>query len=318
MDVLRRFGPAVAVASSCLVVQAQVANGFDLSQTLIPAEEIRQGGPPRDGIVALIDPPRWTSEEADRWLEDEDGVLGLVLGGQAVAYPIRILNWHELVNDRVGGRPVCVTYCPLTGTGVVFEASLSGQRALFGVSGLLYNSNLLFYDRATESLFSQLMLRAVSGPLRGTALEPLPAVATTWARWRERYPQSAVLSPALPYGLDYGTDPYAFYRRSGATMFPVRGKDRSRHAKAWAYLVLGQDRSWIAAREDLEGASLRREPRSWQGEGFSLVYDPASGELSVPEARAVIPGYWFALTAFYPQASRITRERLEEGVRAPR
>jgi len=282
----------LAALASAEPVEAQVRNGFDLSDALIPVREIRAGGPPRDGIPALTDPSRETVDEAERWLVGKDRVLGLVIDGEAVAYPIRILNWHEVVNDVVAGRAVAVTYCPLCGTGVVFDATLARGRVNFGISGLLYNSDVLLFDRRTESLFSQLMLKAVSGPLSGTELTPLPSQLTTWENWRARQPDTSVLSVATGHVRDYNTDPYRRYRKSSRTLFPVRDADPTRKPKEWAWLVLTGD-----------------ETRSFRtAEGVQLSYDPLARELSAPagpgEHRIVIPGYWFALTAFYPDAHR--------------
>jgi len=307
----------VALAALALAgpATAQVKNGFDVAYALIPYREIRAGGPPRDGIPASTDPVRETVETADRWLEDDDRVMGLVVDGEAVAYPIRILNWHEVVNDVVGGRPVAVTYCPLCGTGVVFDSTLGEQRMLFGVSGLLYKSDVLLFDRRTESLFSQLMLKAVSGPLSGTEPKVVPSLTTTWDAWKARHPDTSVVSLVTGHFRDYGTDPYRWYRKLSQTMFPVRGADRSRGPKEWAWLVLADDESIIVAEEVLAELAGDEIGTFRTDEGVVLRYDPAARELTAPadpgSRRIVIPGYWFALTAFHPQAHRIHVSNLE-------
>lgn len=184
----RRCLTAAVAAAGCGLARpaagASLLNGFDLQGALVPAEAILPGGPPRDGIPA-IDRPRFV-DAARSGLAPKDRVLGLRLGREARAYPVRILNWHESVNDRVDGRPVAVTYCPLCGSGVAFDARVAGQEASFGVSGLLYNSDVLLYDRGTQSLWSQIMGRAISGPLKGTPLVSLPLTHTSWTDWRER------------------------------------------------------------------------------------------------------------------------------------
>lgn len=121
------------------VAFADVINGFDLSDTLIPRTEIAHGGPPRDGIPALTD-PRFEPATAVSGMRDDERVLGLVRNGIAKAYPLSILTWHEIVNDRFGDEPIVVTYCPLCFTGMAFEAALDGRRHHFGVSGLLYTA----------------------------------------------------------------------------------------------------------------------------------------------------------------------------------
>jgi len=149
----------------------RMLNGFDLSGALIPVRDIESGGPPRDGIPS-IDDPRFVGASKASFLAPEDRVLGVAIEGEAKAYPVAILNWHEIVNDRSLDQNFVVTYCPLCGSGMVFVADV-GERALsFGVSGLLYNSDMLLYDRNTESLWSQLLAKAVSGPLKGRVFWP--------------------------------------------------------------------------------------------------------------------------------------------------
>jgi len=173
------LAPVFAALLAAAAAQAAPAhlNGFELEGSLVPAADIHRGGPPKDGIAALTD-PRFVSA-ADAKLSPEDRVVGVALGGVAKAYPIRILNWHEVVNDAFAGRRIAVTYCPLCGTAMVFDAVAGGRRRAFGVSGLLYNSDVLLYDRESESLWSQVLKRAVSGPEKGTALTQIPARHTT-------------------------------------------------------------------------------------------------------------------------------------------
>jgi hypothetical protein len=149
---------ALAILSIAAGAAVMAENAFDLRRSLVPADEIHAGGPPRDGIPALTDPKFIPAAQAD-FLADEDRILGLNLGGEARVYLIAILNWHEIVNDRIGERAVAVTYCPLCGTGIVFDAQVDGRPMEFGVSGLLYNSDVLLYDRSTESLWSQIKNR---------------------------------------------------------------------------------------------------------------------------------------------------------------
>ncbi|NIR48043.1 DUF3179 domain-containing protein, partial [candidate division KSB1 bacterium] len=148
---------------------AQTKNGFDLSGSLIPPDEILAGGPPRDGIPAIDNPKFVSPSEAD-FLQPEDRVLGIDRNGVAKAYPIKIVNWHEIINDRFGDEAVVVTYCPLCGSGVAFSAEINAKATTFGVSGLLYNNDVLLYDRRTKSLWSQLMGKAVTGPLKAEEL----------------------------------------------------------------------------------------------------------------------------------------------------
>ena len=157
------------ISASCDAASSK--NGFDVGNSSIPVAEILSGGPPRDGIPSIDDPHFITSDRAD-FLDPEDRVIGVSRNGEARAYPIAIMNWHEIVNDRIGDESIVVTYCPLCGTGMVFLAPPGLE---FGVSGLLYNSDVLLYDRQSESLWSQIMMQAVSGERLGEKLNLLPA-----------------------------------------------------------------------------------------------------------------------------------------------
>ena len=148
-------------------------NGFDLRNALVPVDEIHAGGPVRDGIPSIDEPKFIAAGDAD-FLRGGDDVLGIVRNGVARAYPIRIMNWHEIVNDEIAGERVAVTFCPLCGTGIAFAAESLGRDLTFGVSGLLYNSDMLLYDRETESLWSQIKKQAITGPMKGHRLSALP------------------------------------------------------------------------------------------------------------------------------------------------
>lgn len=290
---------------------ARRLNGFDLTGALIPLDAIEQGGPPRDGIPA-IDRPRFVPAARAK-LAPDDRVLALALNGVARAYPVRILNWHEVVNDRVGGQPVAVTYCPLCGTGVAFDARIAGptgpQEASFGVSGLLYNSDVLLYDRATESLWSQVMAQAVTGPMKGTRLALLPMVHTSWAAWQRRHPASEVLSSDTGFVRDYALDPYADYARSPRLMFDVAHRDDRLPAKAWVLgLTLGGEaKAWpLAALARHADAQGRYDDRVG-GQRVQVRYDAtaASAEVFAADGRP-LPGvmaFWFAWVAFHPKTS---------------
>ena len=136
---------AIASPWSATPAAARRLNGFQIDPASVPTGEFERGGPPRDGIPALADPERLAAADSP-WL-DSDWVVGVEIGGEARAYPVAILVWHELVNDELGGRPIVVSYCPLCGTALVFEREVAGRVRLFGVSGLLYRSDLLMFDR---------------------------------------------------------------------------------------------------------------------------------------------------------------------------
>jgi len=181
---------------------------FDATRHVIPLHQIQSGGPPKYGIPELDHPTFVSAPEADRGLKADDMVLGVDFAGVAKAYPVRILNWHEVVNDDVGAQPVVISWCPLCRSGVVYDPRVDGRRYTFGVSGLLYKQNLLLFDRDTESLWSQIRGRAIAGPLAGTYLRLLPVTMNTWRKWTADHPRTLVLSFQTGYKRDYSRDPY--------------------------------------------------------------------------------------------------------------
>lgn len=285
------------------VAFADVINGFDLSDTLIPRTEIAHGGPPRDGIPALTD-PRFEPATAVSGMRDDERVLGLVRNGIAKAYPLSILTWHEIVNDRFGDEPIVVTYCPLCFTGMAFEAALDGRRHHFGVSGLLYNSDVLMYDRESESLWSQLLRQAVSGPHKGLQLKHVAMLNTTWGHWRARHRDTLVLSRETGHRRDYGGDPYAGYERSPDVLFPVKFRAQGYHPKEQ---VLGIQIDGVARAYPVsELAPGPAEFRDRIGEREVIVrYDDAStsAEILDPDGKVLpsVLAYWFAWYAFNPE-----------------
>jgi hypothetical protein len=181
------------------------------------------GGPPRDDIPS-IDSPKFISATEVDWLLPGIRVLGLEVSGVIRAYPLAIINWHEIVNDCVGGVPSAVTYCPLYGTGMAFRMDFRGTVTTLGVSGLLYNSDLLLYDRESESLWYQLMGQAVSGPRKGEKLITVPIENTTWADWENKYPQTEVLSNDTGFSRGYGRSPYGYYDENGDIFSPLSSR----------------------------------------------------------------------------------------------
>ena len=192
----------IVLGGAAIVAEAQRLNGFDINEPLIPAAAIEKGGPPRDGIPS-IDSPQFVAVDKAGFLDPDDRVLGITHGGRSKAYPVKILNRHEIVNDWLDHQPVVVTFCPLCGSGVAFSAGVDGKELTFGVSGLLYNSDVLLYDRETGSLWSQLAAKSVNGPLKGRELTQWPLQHTTWEDWRARYPGTRVLSTNTGFGHMY-------------------------------------------------------------------------------------------------------------------
>jgi hypothetical protein len=179
-------------------------------QPLIPLEELKSGGPPPDGIPP-IDDPRFHKPDQVDWIAAEEPVLALELNGDRRAYPLKVMIWHEIVNDTVGGVPVAVTYCPLCNSALAYDRRIGGQVLDFGTSGQLYNSDLVMYDRQTESLWTQLLGKAVVGELTGTDLTAYPVATVAWEDWRAANPDGWVLSRDTGHPRDYGRNPYARY-----------------------------------------------------------------------------------------------------------
>ena len=306
--------PLVLAASLARGGEAPIRNGFVLAPSAIPVQEILPGGPPRDGIPSL-DHPRHVAPERSVF-GDDALVIGFAWNGEARAYPLRILDWHELVNDTVGGRPILVSYCPLCGTGMVFDRHIQDQTREFGVSGLLWRSDVLMYDRDTHSLWSQIRSQAVTGPSIGQQLELLRSEQVTLGEWRRQHPGTRVLSRNTGHDRDYLRSPYAGYRKSARTLFPVP-RDRRQRAKTMTLGLRTRDglaRAYPAP--ELEAAGGFAEER-FAGRRIRVEWDADAGVFHVDagEGIEVIKGYWFAWAAFHPEttvfdATAARRERM--------
>jgi len=216
------------------------ATGGEALRQRIDRTELLSGGPPKDGIPAL-DNPRFDTA-ATTPFTGEDLILGVVLNGEAKAYPYGILNWHEIVNDIVGGVPVTITYCPLCDTGITFERRVNGRTTTFGVSGKLYQSCLVMYDRLTDSLWSQPWGTGIFGNETNSVLNRLPTYKTTLGAWLEAYPQSAILSTGTGYSRDYFRYPYGTYFTNSQLIFPVRNVEKiTGHVKESLYIIWEAD-----------------------------------------------------------------------------
>ena len=191
----------------------------DFSLHSVAFDEIMSGGPPRDGIPPLDSPSFVSPDDADAWLANREPVISFELNGEAKAYPLQILTWHEIVNDKVGGVPVIVTFCPLCNSAIVFDRRLDGVVLDFGTSGRLRNSDLIMWDRQTESWWQQLTGEAIIGKLTGHTLEFLPAPVVSWADFKAAHPAGQVLSRETGFGRTYGRNPYAGYDEVGKPPF---------------------------------------------------------------------------------------------------
>tara|TARA_R110002167_G_scaffold13765_2_gene56644 strand:+ start:162 stop:1121 length:960 start_codon:yes stop_codon:yes gene_type:complete len=194
----------------------------DFSRQAVDYAEIMSGGPPKDGIPP-IDEPTFVPIDADTALSLQEPVIGLIVNGDARAYPLRILIWHEIVNDTVGGVPVAVTYCPLCNAAIVFDRRVGGRVLDFGTTGKLRHSDLVMYDRQTESWWQQFSGEAIVGDMLGERLALVPARLESVERFKARTSKGQVLVPTDPDSRRYGMTPYAGYDTS-AWPFLYRGE----------------------------------------------------------------------------------------------
>lgn len=285
------------------ITPVQRKEGFSLSSAIVPLSALQSGGPGKDGIPALTSPQCIPGAFAS-YLSPLDRVIGVVVQSDARAYPISILTHHEIVNDRVGDVPIAVTYCPLCDSAVVFDRRTSLGEREFGVSGLLYNSNVVMYDRRgrPESLWSQLMTGGISGPGAGQPLRTLPLELTTWRDWLTRYPHTKVLSPETGFERDYSRNPYTRYFSRPQLMFPVRPLSKVLPAKTPVLGIWTQN----AARAYVAIAFAGRPPTvkdSVGGRNVTIQFIPAANTLRVVEADEGVSwmySFWFAWYAFRP------------------
>jgi hypothetical protein len=292
---------------------------------------VKSGGPGKDGIPAIDKPRFMSAAEAERFLRPKDVVFGVVHNGKVRAYPQRIMVWHEVVNDTLGGENVSLTYCPLTGSALAF---LAGETS-FGVSGKLLNSNVVLYDRATDSRWPQLLRAAIEGPQAGQQLQQVPVVWTTWERWKARYPKTEVLSTRTGHARDYFSDPYGSYNPLGGyyaggsdTMFPLMHKDQRlpvREVVIGAYTKdgaiafhkealrkqklietkLGDSRYLALYDPELDTAHVYHNPkgRTFDYESLSFGADGVreNGKPLGLEPVLAADAFWFAWAAFHPE-----------------
>lgn len=190
---------------------------------LVDYQKVRSGGPPRDGIPSVDDPQFVTPESASNWVADNEPVIAIEINGDARAYPLQVITWHEIVNDEIGGVPATITFCPLCNSAIVFDRRLNGETYEFGVSGLLHNSDLIMYDRTNESLWQQFTGQAIVGDLTGEQLTMLPSSIVSFANFRDAFPEGKVMSTDTGYSRAYGQNPYAGYDTIGQNPFLFDG-----------------------------------------------------------------------------------------------
>ncbi len=272
--------------------------------SLIDESEILSGGPGKDGIPS-IDNPQFVSLAEANFLNDDDIGLGLVVDGDVRFYPYQILVWHEIVNDIIAGVPVAVTYCPLCRTGVVYNRRVDGEVLEFGVSGKLWQSNLLMYDRNSntdaESLWSQVLGTAVVGPRSGQKLKIVRSDTVRFGDWKKEYPNTKILSKETGVLRAYGTDPYGSYYESEDVSFGANFSDGRLHPKEFVLGIevkgefkaypLGELNVGVTV-DSFAGSEILIEKSSIDE---VVIKDKNTGE-HVPH----IGSFWFAWLAVHP------------------
>ncbi len=279
---------------------------FDTKNLAIPPSEIFRGGPPKDGIPAITMPPVADVEEAE-FLDSQDRVVGVVIDGTARAYPIRLLNWHEIINDEVNRVPIAVVYCPLCDFVSVLVRELDGRKFEFGVSGLLHNSNVLLYDRQDDALWSQIGFRAISGPNVGNALEHLPFELTTLARWTAKHPDSTIATFDTGHRRNYDRNPYDRYFGNDELMFPASGGDDTRleRKEPVVGIQVGEVERAYPIRTVADAPGGRIEDHFGSDRVVIEVLEDGShvNIVEAPENALVAHTFWFAWVSFHPDTT---------------
>ena len=262
----------------------------NFSKHSVPYSEIFSGGVPRDGIPPIDDPRFVSVEEANEWLEDKEPVIALEIDGEAKAYPLQILTWHEIANDTLAGVPVSVTFCPLCNSAIVFDRRLDGEVYDFGVSGNLRNSDLIMWDRQTQSWWQQLTGDAIVGQLTGAQLDILPATLTAWQDFMVTYPDAQVLSRDTGHRRSYGANPYAGYDEVGRSPFLFFGQEDDRllpMERVAAVTVGGESAAFPFASLESEGVAHH----SLGGQDLVVFFKPgarsALDQRSIADSREV-------------------------------
>ena len=259
-------------------------------------------GCPKADCIPSIDRPQFLPANQAIFMKDEDWVLGLVQNGIEKAYPIKIISWHEIINDEFGKDPILVSYCPLCGSGVAYKRTIQGMGVEFGVSGILYNSNLVMYDRVTRSLWDQIEGKAIVGGSTGLTLEMVPLSQTTWKIWREQHPNTLVLSEETGFNRDYTKNPYADYDKDATIRFPVEHLSKLLYPKARVFgLQIGGEalaikEDWLRQKKSIkEKLGKKKLEISYHGDGSVTAVDEKTGEVFVANKM-----FWFAWSAFHP------------------
>jgi len=246
--------------------QSTAINGW-----LLPVDEVKDGGPGKDGIPSIDNPVFTDVSGVDPdVLKDDDLVMGIVKNGEVKAYPYPIMNWHEIVNDKFNGEPVAINYCPLTGTAFAWNGESNGSPTSFGVSGLLYNNNLILYDRSTDTNWSQLKLQAVNGAVLGEKPTLSNVVETDWKTWKTLYPNTKVLTTTTGFDRPYNIYPYGDYRTNqDLFLFAVNPLNDDLPHKERVYAIIACTTSKVYRFQNFTNGKVLKE--TFEGVNYLVV-----------------------------------------------
>ena len=231
-------GSGLAQGESCAPRHLDTAMwSTDFCNAIVDFDEILVGHPRKDGIPALTDPRTESIADAALWLSDRSPLIALEIDGEARAYPLAVLMWHEIANDTLAGVPVAVTFCPLCNSSLTFDRRVGDETLDFGVSGLLRFSDLVMYDRQTETWWQQLTGEGMVGEYAGALLDIVPSQVISFASFVERYPEGTVISRDTGHRRQYGINPYAFYDSRAERPFLFRGELDTRLSPPVAYVL---------------------------------------------------------------------------------
>lgn len=285
---------------------------YDLSDLRIPLEEIHTLLP-RDAIPSLVTPATQPAKAID-WLPEQARVVLVARGDHVIGVPLTILDWHEIVNVVVAGEPLAVTYCPLCDSAAIFSRVVpgssdageeAGQIVLeFGVSGALYNSNVLMYDRRNRGLWSQIAMEAVSGPLAGTKLATWPVDIVTFREFRRTHPDAPVVSRETGHKRDYGASPYENYFGSDRLMVPVRGVGEALPKKTLGIGIATESGAWFVAQGAIDKTL---DVETDLGKVRLSRSDDRLAVDSAPKGVRCVQTFYYSWSAFYPKAIVVTR-----------
>ncbi|TVQ30685.1 MAG: DUF3179 domain-containing protein [Phycisphaeraceae bacterium] len=280
---------------------------YDITDLAVPLGEIHELLP-RDAIPALTDPKRERASDAD-WMKPDDRVIEIAIGDEALAAPLRILNWHEIVNTTIGGEPIAATYCPLCDSASLISRRVDGpdgeEILEFGVSGALYNSNVIMYDREHMGLWSQLAMEAISGPMAGTPLVHLPVRLITFEEFLENHPDGEVVSIDTGHERQYDADPYRVFFDTDRILVPVSHIGDALPLKTLGLGVIANDTTWFV-------------PTDAAGDGLTLKTDLGDVVLRTSDAGVVVQSspkgvrsvqtFYYAWSAFHPDTRIVSND----------